>query len=302
MGQTSAGFYYQNEIQWGPARSMVGLRGDTYRFRVRSALADNSGTAVSGIVSPKGGLVIGPWKGTEIYANAGFGFHSNDGRGTTMTIDPATGEPAERVSPLVRARGAEVGVRTVTLRGVQSTFTLWTLSLDSELIFIGDAGTTEASRPSRRFGFEWTNYVKPRRWLSFEADISVSRARFTDSDQVGDEVPGAVETVMSIGADVENLHRLFAGARLRHFGPRALVEDGRVRSNATTLLNAQAGYEIRRGVRAVVDVVNILNARSSDIDYFYRSRLPGEPPEGVDDFHFHPTLPRAARFGIQLSF
>ena len=80
----------------------------------------NSGTEFAGLVSPKGGVVIGPFDGTELYANAGLGFHSNDARGATITRDPATGEPADRVTPLVRANGAEVGVRTVAIPHLQT--------------------------------------------------------------------------------------------------------------------------------------------------------------------------------------
>ncbi len=303
VGQTSAGLYYQNEVEWSPMlRSMIGLRGDVYRFNVTSAVERNSGTEVAGIISPKGGLVIGPWSGTELYINAGMGFHSNDARGATITIDPRTGAPAARVTPLARARGAEIGMRTVAIPHVQSTLTAWMLSLASELLFIGDAGTTEASRPSRRAGIEWSNYLRPRPWLTFEADLSLSRARFADDDPAGTEVPGAVETVVSVSAAVENFRRLFGGARLRHFGPRPLVENGSVRSRATTLLNLEAGYELKRGVRVVLDVFNVFNVKQSDIDYFYTSRLPGEPESGVEDVHSHPTLPRAARLGVQLSF
>ncbi len=113
-------------------------------------------TGADGLVSPKFGAVFGPWAGTEFYANAGMGFHSNDARGAVISVDPLTGEPADRVTPLVRARGAEVGVRTVRVRGLQSTVSLWYLGIDSELLFVGDAGTTEAGRPSRRVGVEWT--------------------------------------------------------------------------------------------------------------------------------------------------
>ena len=99
--------------------------------------------------------MFGPWAGTELYVNAGFGFHSNDARGATITVDPATGEPASRVTPLARARGAEVGIRSVRIPHLQTSLAVWTLRLDSELIFIGDAGKTEAGRPSHRYGIEW---------------------------------------------------------------------------------------------------------------------------------------------------
>jgi hypothetical protein len=304
IGQTSGGIYAQNQIQWtSTIRTQIGLRGDLYRFDVNSRQEPlNSGTDVAGLVSPKAGVVVGPFRGTEFYGNAGYGYHSNDARGATITRDPNSGELVDRVTPLARARGAEVGVRTVAIPHLQSTFTLWTLGLDSELLFVGDAGTTEASRPSRRTGVEWTNYYRPMRWLTFDADLSWSRARFTDEAPEGMRIPGAVETVASLGVTVEPTHRVFGSVRLRYFGPRPLIEDDSVRSEATRLVNAQAGYQVRRGLRAAVDIFNLTNARASDIDYFYTSRLPGEPEGGVDDVHFHPALPRTARVSLIVDF
>jgi hypothetical protein len=95
------------------------------------------------------------------------------------------------VTPLVRAKGAEVGLRTVRIRGLQSTATFWYLGLDSELLFVGDVGTTEPGRPSRRLGFEWTNYARIRPWLTVDGDLSFSHARFDDDDPAGDYIPGA---------------------------------------------------------------------------------------------------------------
>jgi hypothetical protein len=302
--QTSLGGFMQNETEWAPwLRSLAGLRIDGYRFGVEaSSAAANSGKDYAGLVSPKGGIVLGPWKRTEIYANAGLGFHSNDARGATITVDPATGDPAPRVTPLARARGAELGIRSVRVPRLQTSLAVWTLSLDSELIFIGDAGTTEAGRPSHRYGVEWTNYYSPRPWLTFDADLSVSRARFTDDDPAGQAIPGSVETVISGGATVDSLHNVFGSVRWRYFGPRSLVEDQSLRSKATSLVNLEAGYRFTKDVRIAVDVFNVLNTKHSDIDYFYRSRLPGEPSGGIDDIHFHPTLPRTARVSLVLGF
>ena len=143
--QTSAGAFAQNETEWTPwLRTLAGVRVDTYRFDVEAGEPANSGTEYASRISPKTGVVLGPWKGTEVYGNVGRGFHSNDARGATITIDPVTGDPASRVTPLARATGAEIGLRTVRVKGLQSTVALWTLGLESELLFVGDAGTTEA--------------------------------------------------------------------------------------------------------------------------------------------------------------
>jgi hypothetical protein len=245
--------------------------------------------------------VIGPFGGTELYANAGFGFHSNDARGATITRNPATGESVERVTPLVRANGTEVGLRTVSIPHLQSTLSVWTLNLASELVFAGDAGTTEAGRPSRRYGIEFANYYSPRRWLTLDGDVAVSRARFSDIAASGDRIPGSVGTVVSAGVTVDAVRNVFASVRWRYFGPRPLLEDDSVSSKATSLVNLEAGYRFARRMKVGVDLFNLLDSAASDVDYFYASRLRGEPLSGIEDVHFHPALPRTARltFGIE---
>ena len=303
VGQTLASAYAQTEIEWTRTlRTTFGLRGDVYRFSVTSDRALNSGDGSDGMVSPKFGAVFGPWSGTEFYANAGMGFHSNDARGAVFSVDPATGEPAERVTPLVRARGAEVGLRTVRLRGLQSTVALWYLGLDSELLFVGDAGTTEPGRPSRRVGLEWTNYASLKPWLTLDADLAWTHAQFTDDDPAGNHVPGALDRVISAGLTVEPKQPIFGSIRVRHFGPRPLIEDASMTSKSTTLWNGEVGYRLSSKARLVLEVFNIFDADASDIDYFYTSRLTDEADQGVDDIHTHPVLPRSAWLGVQVSF
>jgi len=246
--------------------------------------------------------VFGPWAGTELYANAGTGFHSNDARGAVIRVDPSSGDAIDPVTPLVRARGAEIGLRTVRVRGLQSTVALWYLGLDSELLFVGDAGTTEAGRPSRRAGIEWTNYARIAPWLTVDADLAFTRARFTDDDSTGTRIPGALDRVISAGVAIEPSHPLFGSLRVRHFGPRPLIEDASVTSKSTTLWNGEAGYRVSTKARIVVEAFNIFDAKVSDIDHFYTSRLPGEPVDGIEDIHLHPALPRSARVGLELSF
>jgi outer membrane receptor protein involved in Fe transport len=301
--ETSAAVYGQNEIVWTPwLRTLAGVRMDGYRFDVHADRPANGGTRHAGRMGPKGGVVLGPFRGSEIYANGGVGFHSNDARGVTITGDPVTGDPVAPVTPLVRALGAETGLRTVAVSHWQSSVTMWTLSLDSELVFLGDAGTVEPSRPSRRFGVEWANYFSPRPWFVIDGDLSWSRARFTDVDPSGDRIPGSVALVGSGGLTIDAVRNVFASVRLRYFGPRPLVEDGSTRSKATALVNLDAGYRFSTRARLGVDVFNLLDAVDSDVDYYYRSRLPGEPPAGVNDIHLHPTLPRTARLVLQVAF
>jgi hypothetical protein len=172
------------------------------------------------------------------------------------------------------------------------------LGFDSELLFVGDAGTTEASRPSRRLGIEWTNYMRLNPWMTAEADVSFSRARFTDDDPAGHLIPGALDRVVSGAVTVEPSKRVFGGIRLRHFGPRPLVEDGSVTSRSTTIWNGDVGIGINSRVRLSLEGFNILDSNVADIDYYYASRLPGEPADGLDDIHTHPSIPRMFRASV----
>ena len=128
------------------------------------------GDELDAIVSPSGGLVFGPWLDSEFYVSAGFGFHSNDARGVTAAVDAVPG--------LVRSRGAEIGLRSHALRRVESTLAIWWLDLDSELVFVGDAGTTEASRGARRYGVEWTVDWQPVDGVTLDVDAGGATRAF----------------------------------------------------------------------------------------------------------------------------
>ena len=118
----------------------------------------------------------------------------------------------------------------------------------------------------------------------------------------GSEVPGAVGRVVSAGVTVESAGPVFGSIRLRHFGPRALVEDGSVCSKATSVFNGDIGYRVATKASLVLELYNLFDAEVSDIDYFYASRLAGEPAGGVEDIHTHPALPRTARLAMQIQF
>lgn len=311
--ETSVALHADNQLEWTSwLRSVAGVRADRFFVDHTSSIAENSGSKSAGLVSPKLSLVFGPWSKTEYFVNYGYGFHSNDARGATATVKPKEfianpSDPnavAEPSSLLVRSKGGELGVRTEIVPGLQSSLALWQLKLGSELVFSGDAGDTEASRPSKRQGIEFNNHYIAAPWLLFDGDIAISRARFTTDDPTtpGRYVPGSVNTVISLGATVLDRGPWFGHFQLRYFGPRPLIEDNSERSKSTTLAYLRVGYRINRDVKVALDVFNLFDRKASDIDYYYASRLKGEPAAGVDDLHFHPVEPRSFRLTLTANF
>ena len=304
ISETSVGVYAKNMTVWNDwFRSTLGVRGDFYAISVDSNNSLNSGALTAVVASPKAGLVFGPFNKTEFYLNAGQGFHSNDARAATLTVNPLDPSQPQQSAPLlVRSTGGEIGFRSQTVKGLDSTFALFLLDFDSELLFVGDVGTTEPSRPSRRVGIEWTNQYRPTPWALLDLDVAYTVARFMDNDPAGPFIPGAPAAIASAGITLGAETGWFGALRWRFFGARPLVEDGSVYSSPTSLFNARIGYPFENGLKLQADVFNLLNAQANQIDYFYTSRLPGEPAGGIADRHFHPVEPQMVRFTLTKAF
>jgi hypothetical protein len=303
VGQLGAGLWGDTWIRFSDEwRMNVGLRADYYGADVKAYLPVNSGDADDWMLNPKLSLVYRPWASTEFSLNAGSGFHSNDARGATIRIDPVTGEPVQPVNPLVRARGVDLGVRTFTQGGYHATLTGFWLELDSELLFVGDGGSTEASRPSRRVGVEWTNFWQLSRAVGFDLDATWTNAEFTDDDPAGNHIPGAIVTTIASGVTVSDLGRWFGALRLRYFSGGPLIEDGSVTWGPTALVNGRVGYNLSDRLQLVLDAFNLLGREDDDIAYYYASRLPGEALEGIEDVHFHPMVKPSVRVTMTYKF
>jgi hypothetical protein len=296
----NVGLWADTTARWTDwLRTTVGIREDYFAGRVLSDTPQNSGNAQGSMTSPKAGIVLGPWYKTEFYGNAGYGLHSNDIRGATITVDPIDKvTPQDRVPLLVRSKGAEIGTRTRAVEGLTSSLAVFVLDFDSELLFVGDAGTTEPSRPSRRVGVEWTNQYQILPWIRLDLDLAYTRARFIDFDPAGRFIPGAPAWVAAGGVAFGDEIGWFGALRGRYFGPRPLIEDDSLRSQASLIFNARAGYKFDNGFRLQLDVLNLFNAKTNQIEYYYLSRLPGEPIGGVADRQVHPAEPLAVRLTL----
>ena len=302
VDQLGAGAFYEAHVQWYPRlKTVAGLRGDFVHADVDSQLAANSGSVDDFMANPKLTAIYTPNESSELYASGGYGFHSNDARGATQHIDPIDGSPSEAVDPLVRSTGYELGIRKEWSRMANTSISAWQLDLDSELVYVGDAGSTEASRPSSRKGIEIASYFAPQEWLTFDFDLAFTDARYTDADPAGNEIPGALNRVSSAGANVNLPSGWLGTLRYRHFGERPLIEDNTVRSDAFHSFNLRIGYRAECW-QASIDWINLFDSDDADIAYAYESRLPGEADEGIFDRHSHRIPPRVLKLHLSVLF
>jgi outer membrane receptor protein involved in Fe transport len=279
--ESSLGLF--GEAIWQPVERLMvigGLRGDFYRFRTRALEGDStwSGTVKDDILAPKIGVNYEVADGIAVYANYGQGFHSNDARGVTNPDDPAPG--------------------LVILTAVY-----WWSQIDSELIYVGDSGAVEPSDPASRHGYELTAFYKPNGWLAFDGVLTGSTARYDALPDGENYVPGALESSGELGVSAI-FPEFNAAARLRYLGPHALIEDNSQRGDETLLVNLRAAYTPTRltGWELYAELLNVFDSEGDDIDYYYETRLPGEPPEGVLGRNSRIVEPRQLRVGLKAAF
>ncbi|MBS4053025.1 MAG: TonB-dependent receptor, partial [Methylomonas sp.] len=315
VGVTTIGAYFKNHTHWhDKVRTITGFRADFINNDVRvretginsaDVNSANSGTRAKVMLSPKVGLILGPWYDTEFFVNAGYGHHSNDARGTTLRFNPEDGNPVAndlgastaRIDAAAWTRGGEVGLRSNFIPGLNSTVAAWWLQSSQELVFVGDAGTTEVNGMSDRYGLEFTNYYKPTDWLILDADYALTTAKFSET---GDYVPNSVGRVISTGATLIAPNGLFGTLRFRHFGHVPLDEQGEFWSGDTNIVNLGAGYK-QKQYKLQIDIFNILGSQSNDIAYAYESAYPNGAAT-TNGILRHPVEPRMVRGTITINF
>lgn len=316
MRETASGLFIQARSQWTPwLRSTAGLRYDRISADVAATGGQfnlaNGGAVSAGQASPKLGVVFGPFgphARTELYANWGKGFHSNDVRGATSVMNPADGSATDKLGLFARARGAEAGIRTTVLPGWSSSVSLWRMKLGSELVFVGDEGVTEARGASTRHGLEWSNYYAPNSWLIIDGDVAWSKARFTaPADNGGSEIPNAIPLTASLGIGVDQGGPWFGGLRMRYLGAYALEETGVQKSTPFFTANLKAGYRVTPKIQLSVDILNLFDRQANDIEYWggactRSEQAGGVCGDGIDGRLIHPLEPRTLRLTLRAAF
>jgi len=272
-------------------RLRLGLRADGFRFDVTDYRANLPPAAAWHVqLSPKASLAFDVARGTTLFANAGLGFHSNDARAVALAGDSL------RVLP--RAAGAEAGARTTWSRG-SASLALWRLDLQSELVWVGDEGTTEASGRTRRTGIDASIRFALAPWLWADADLNVARGRFLDTPAGEDRIPLAPRVTTTGGLTAER-DTWRGGVRWRGIGSRPADESGDVRALGYSVWELFGAHRIGRA-ELVATLDNIFDTTWNEAQFATTSRLRNEFMP-VTELHFTPGAPRALSVGMRMVF
>ncbi len=304
FSQNNLGVYARHSTTWTDwFRTVVGVRRDLFRAHVNGQYDDDgdattpllprSGNPRAGQTSPKLSLIMGPFNKTEFFVSAGKGFHSNDPRGVVTPTQP---------TPFIASSwGEELGVRNAGwIKGLQLSAALFRLKSQSELVFVGDAGTTEPKAGSLRRGVELSAYYAPNSNWTLDADIALTRARYLDNP-AGQEIPNAIRKTIALGT-IYKLGKTSVGYRFRYFGPAPLDEAGSLQSASSLTSSLLVSHEPIKNIKVFGEVLNLFNRRNSDIEYAQDYALPTAPGVTVNGKTFHPAEPRTLRAGVIYNF
>ncbi|MGY2737093.1 TonB-dependent receptor [Sphingomonas sp. UYP23] len=290
-------------------RAVLGLREEYYAATDTSITTGTGGRGHEWLTQPKASLILGPWAKTELYLSYGRGFHSNDVRGVFGTV-PQQGAPlASGPTPLLATtNGYEVGLRSDIMPRLQFQLAAFQQDFGSELAYNADIGQDEAGAPSRRRGVEVSAQYHPVRWLELNTDLAFSQPRYrganlADFNLRGPYIADAPDFIYSAGVLVNGLGRWSGGLQWRRLGTHSLTDGPRDPTDGGySEWNLDVHYALPGGFSVAISIFNLFQSHDDAADYYYTTRLPGEPAEGVAGYQVHPLEPRSARFSLSKTF
>jgi hypothetical protein len=295
IGETGIGVYVEEDARLTPwLRWVLGLRFDRVDVKVDDRLEDTTdvGTRSSGVagdmlLSPKGSVVISPIRQWDLFVSAGRGFHSNDARGAVLD------EGA--VDLLTTAKTYEVGTRVRPVEGLSLDAAGFLIDLDSEIVWIGDEGVTEASGATRRVGVEGTVRYKFADWFFADAEVTAVEPRYRNNAGNGDAIALAPTLTFTTGVGLRPKigdFIPFFGSRLKAITDRPAIEDESLTADGFLIVDVNAGLRWR-DIELAVDIQNLLDSDWREVNFASETRLPHEPAP-VQGIHYAPGWPFTA--------
>ncbi len=252
--------------------------------------ASTGGSAGRAMILPKLSVEAEATPKLNLFVNAGSGFHSNDARSNVASGGGGS---------LARALGAEVGFRSTYIPHARVAADFWYLHLDSELVWSGDAGGTEASEPTRRYGVDVEASYSPTKWFWFDGTLTVARSTLVQNAGNSNGLALAPK-IMGQGGVTFVDGPQFISLRTRGIGDRPGNDDGSLTAKGYLIFDLIAGRKLGK-LALNLTVNNLLNARWREAQFADESRV---TPTGdvIEQMHFTPGVPLTATVTAAYTF
>ncbi len=282
------GTYKRNKWTLNP-----GIRIDYFKFDYEDLLTETYDNKSENKVlpSPNLNIIYAASSGLQLFVKMGVGFHSNDAR-------VVTANNGKKVLPV--AFGADIGAIIKPMDRLVLNAALWSLFLQQEFVYVGDAGIVEPSGKTQRYGLDLGLRYQLTDWLYFNGDINYSHARSIEELEGEDYIPLSPDLTSSGGLTFRDLDKFSGGLNYRYIKDRPANEDNSIVADGYFVTDFNLNYTLRNWTFGLI-VENLFDIEWNETQFATQSRLFDEPMP-IEEIHFTPGTPFFARIKVSLSF
>lgn len=283
VDEINVGIYVGETVHFGSQFSInAGIRFDQFQFIYIDKLKENYDRKIvsANVISPKLNLYYTVNDRLQLFANSGYGFHSND----TRVVVAQNGKEI-----LPKALGLEAGaIFKVTPRFLVST-SVWNLHLDQEFVYVGDEAVVEPSGKTNRQGVDVSGRWQLLDWLFADFDVNYTYARAEGAPENEDYIPLAPKATSIGGLSFEAKNGWNGSLRYRYLADRPANEDNSVIAEGYFLVDAVLNYT-KPKYEFGFFIQNVMNRAWKEAQFDTESRLYNEAAP-VSEIHFTPGTP-----------
>lgn len=270
-----------------------GLRLDYFKFDYEDLLPetyDNQSESKL-FLGPKLNIIYAASQGLQLFGKTGIGFHSNDTR-------VVTANNGKEILPA--AYSADLGAIIMPMERLMLNASLWTLFLEQEFVYVGDAGIVEPSGKTKRFGVDFGLRYQMTDWLYFNGDVNYTYARSTEEPKGADYIPLSPDLTSSGGISFRDLGNFSGGINYRLIKNRPANEDNSIVAKGYTVTDMNLNYSIKNWTLGVI-IENLFDNEWNETQFATESRLQNET-SSVEEIHFTPGSPFYLRGKLTVNF